>query len=115
LHGFRRLVTPDLILGRYPYVPYFVGTDPDVPLPPGDKKFKHSVQIATSDAQPFRLITVAIRLFANSGTEEIGPPVYRVIVGEQLPNRGSIKSPFRKHSPNQKTVKIILPSKRSPD
>jgi hypothetical protein len=115
LHGFQRLVTPDLILGRYPYVPYFVGTDPDVPLPPGDKKFKHSVQIATSDAQPFRLITVAIRLFANSGTEEIGPPVYRVIVGAQLPNRGSIKSPFRKHSPNQKTVKIILPSKRSPD
>jgi hypothetical protein len=109
LHGFRRLVTPDLILGRYPYVPYFVGTDPDIPLPPGDRKLKHSIQILTSDAQPFRLISVAVRLFANTGTNELGPPTYRVIVGAQLPHGGPTKSPFRKHSLNQKFVKIFLP------
>jgi hypothetical protein len=109
LHGFRRLVTPDLILGRYPYAPYFVGTDPDIPLPPGDKKFKHSIQIATSDALPFRLINVAVRLFANSGTDEMGPPTYRVIVGAQLPRGASSKSSFRRNSLNQNPAKILLP------
>jgi hypothetical protein len=34
LGGFRPLVLPDLILGRYPCVPYFVGSDPGVPPPP---------------------------------------------------------------------------------
>jgi len=34
LDGLRPLVLPDLILGRYPCVPYFVGSDPGEPPPP---------------------------------------------------------------------------------
>ena len=51
LGGFRPLVLPDLILGRYPYVPYFVGTDPREPPPPSAKNLRHAVQIATANGR----------------------------------------------------------------
>jgi hypothetical protein len=33
LDGFRRLVLPQIILGTYPYIPYFVGSDVGEPWP----------------------------------------------------------------------------------
>ena len=34
LDGFRHLAAPDIILGKYSCVPYFVGSDPEEPPPP---------------------------------------------------------------------------------
>lgn len=81
LHNFRRLVTPALILGRYPYVPYFVGSGLSDPPPPTDAKVMHRIDIAVRSIGVMKLLVVAVRLFANSGTEENGPPIYYVVVG----------------------------------
>jgi hypothetical protein len=82
LHGFRRLMTPAVILGRYPFVPYFVGSDPDAtPPPPIKGKVLHAIELETVGIGNLRLIEGSVRLFANSGTENEGPPIYRVIVG----------------------------------
>jgi hypothetical protein len=48
LGGFRPLVLPDLILGRYPCVPYFVGTDPREPPPPSAKSVRHAAMLSKS-------------------------------------------------------------------
>ena len=81
LRGFRRLVLPDLILGRYPSVPYFVGCPLANPNPPSDPKVKHVVQLSVVSRGPLKLMLGEVRLFANSGTAEHGPPVYYAIVG----------------------------------
>jgi hypothetical protein len=44
LRGFRRLVLPDLILGKYPCIPYFVGGDLNDPPPPAPKGKMHEFQ-----------------------------------------------------------------------
>lgn len=81
LHGFRRLVMPDLILGRYPLVPYFVGCEMKVPPPPGDAKGVHFVDLRIVTIGGMKLIVGSVRLFAHSGTSEHGMPIYRVVVG----------------------------------
>ncbi len=82
LDGFRPLVLPDLILGRYPCVPYFVGSDPGVPPPPNARNMRHAVWIATANGREgLRFLVASIRLFAHSGTREHGMPVYHVVVG----------------------------------
>jgi hypothetical protein len=43
LDGFEHLDLPDLILGKYPHVPHYVGvmrTDPEPPEPRGELMFK---------------------------------------------------------------------------
>jgi hypothetical protein len=82
LDGFRPLVLPDLILGRYPCVPYFVGTDPRAPPPPSARNMRHAVQIATANGREgMRFLVASVRLFAHSGTGEHGMPIYHVVAG----------------------------------
>jgi hypothetical protein len=81
LEGFDHLDTPDLILGRYPYISHYVGVARDNPPPPDPRYVTHRV-----DIQPYSLPNrvywmVSVRLFAHSGYKENGMPIYRVIVG----------------------------------
>ena len=81
LRGFRPLMLPDLILGRYPYIPYFVGCPLDDQDPPSHPNVKHAIQLSTVARGQLRLILATVRLFSNSGTDKHGPPTYHVICG----------------------------------
>jgi hypothetical protein len=83
--GFRRLAMPDLILGKYPMVPHFVGCELKDPPPPMDRKAVHMVDLRVVTIERMRLIVGSVRLFANSGTKDHGTPIYRVIVGAPNP------------------------------
>ena len=88
LRGFRSLVLPKLILGRYPHIRYFVGSDPDAEPPPRlERSILHAISFEEVGIGNMRLILAAVRLFANSGTDRAGPPIYRVIVGAPLSPR----------------------------
>jgi len=82
LDAVRPLAVPALILGDYPCVSHYVGGDGRANQPPPDPKGqRHKVQIMDTSAGRLRLITVAVRLFADSGTPEHGMPIYHVVVG----------------------------------
>lgn len=81
LDGFRPLVIPDLILGRYPNIPYYVGSDYGDPLPPHEASVMHVVTHTSVDIGRLKYATIRIRLFAHSGTAESGMPYYEVVVG----------------------------------
>jgi hypothetical protein len=81
LHNFRRLVLPDLILGRYPCIPYFVGCKIEGPPPPTDRSVAHVVQVGVEKINGMQLLIVTVRLFSDSGTADHGPPIYEVVVG----------------------------------
>ena len=81
LDGFRRLVTPQLILGQYPFVPYFVGSSIDIPPPPGPRTAKHGIVLHYTNIHRMNLLTASVRLYANSGTQEVGMPYYDVVIG----------------------------------
>ena len=81
LRGFRRLVLPDIILGRYPLIPYFVGCPLDDPDPPSHPNVKHAIQLSTVARGRLRLILATVPLFSNSGTDRNGPSTYYVICG----------------------------------
>ena len=85
LWGFRRLVLPDLILGKYPCIPYFVGGDMALPPPPTPRGQMHEFQFIDINYRALRLLVVAFRIFAHSGTKENGMPIYRVVVGAPAP------------------------------
>ena len=87
LHGFRRLVLPDLILGHYPNIPYFVGSPLVDPQPPTNPKIKHVVNISIVERSGQRLILGEVRLFSNSGTVDHGSPTYQVICGAPMLKR----------------------------
>lgn len=82
LFGFRPLWTPDLILGRYPCVPYLFGSDMTVPDPP-ENKAAHQVLFSTctSEEGGLTLLLATVRLFAHAGTDAVGMPTYQVILG----------------------------------
>ena len=84
LNGFRRLVLPDLILGKYPCVPYFVGGDTELPPPPTPRGKMHEFQFIDINYHALRLLVVAFRIFAHSGTKEHGMPIYRVAMGAPI-------------------------------
>lgn len=83
LGGFRALALPGIILGRYPNVPYFVGSDLNSPPPPEPRQILHLIQRTNVTYRRWRLITVRIRLFAQSGTAANGMPFYEVVVGAE--------------------------------
>jgi hypothetical protein len=81
LHEFRRLVMPDLILGRYPFIPFWVGCKLDDPPPPTPREVQHEITVGPEVVNGVKVLVSRIRLFANSGVEEHGPPVYEVVIG----------------------------------
>jgi hypothetical protein len=78
---FRSLVTPIIILGKYPNVPYFVGSRISNPPPPLTENVLHATDVAFLTIDGMKLIRVRIRLFASSGAGQVGLPFYEVIVG----------------------------------
>jgi hypothetical protein len=109
LDGFRPLILPDMILGRFSGTSYFVGGPLDNPPPPFEKGGRHQIFFTELDSNPnhpsaysgaLRLIVAGVRLFADSGHKEHGLPIYRVITGARsLPKidkrRPVLKTPKR--------------------
>lgn len=97
LDGFRPILLPDLILGRCPALPYFVGVPMQNPPAP-ERRLGALHQVVHSDlASPdgqFKLLHVAIRLFSGAASQDVGMPVYRVVVG----------APGRNEHPKRRTV-----------
>jgi hypothetical protein len=72
LDGFRPLVTPDIILGRFPNIAYFVGSDPTPPSPPYRRGVQHSVGLGSITVSNTKFLTASIRLFGDSGANDKG-------------------------------------------
>ncbi len=70
LGGFRRLVSPQIILGQYPFVSHFVGCKLDQPPPPLARNQLHMVQRSIISFGRMRLLMQSVRLFGSSGTAE---------------------------------------------
>jgi hypothetical protein len=83
LDGFRHLATPDIILGRYPNIAYFVGSDPTAPSPRYARGRQHSVGLGSITYTHTKFLTATIRLFADSGAGDKGMPFYTVIYGSE--------------------------------
>jgi hypothetical protein len=81
LDGFRPLVTPDIILGKYPNIAHFVGSDPTLPSPPYRRGIQHSVGLGSITFSNTKFLTATIRLFGDSGAQDKGMPFYTVIYG----------------------------------
>ena len=82
LDGFRPLALPDLILGRYSNIPFFVGSDPDALPPPANPSgVLHVATYTNVVIGRLKYMTARIRLFAHSGTNEHGMPFYEVVTG----------------------------------
>jgi hypothetical protein len=83
LDGFRPLATPDIILGTYPDIAYFVGSDPTPPSPPYPRGVQHSVALGSIIYSDTKFLTATIRLFGDSGANDRGMPLYTVIYGSE--------------------------------
>jgi 5-methylcytosine-specific restriction endonuclease McrA len=90
LDGFRPLVLPDIILGRFSGVSYFVGSPLTMPSRPFPKGHRHMVRGVDVDGLPdhekiigmsLKLHLVYVRLFADSAHQQHGMPTYHVIAG----------------------------------
>ncbi|MGA7264778.1 MAG: hypothetical protein WCB44_11355 [Stellaceae bacterium] len=98
LDGFRSLALPDIILGRFSGVSYFVGgplTIPPPPFtkghpPPFTKGHRHAIRAVDVDGLPghkkligtsLKLHLVYVRLFADSAHKQHGMPIHHVISG----------------------------------
>lgn len=96
LDTFRPLVTPDIILGRYPHQSHFVGSGLSKPPPPLERGIMHACEFVDYIQGRMNLVGVRLRLFAHAGTKAHGMPTYTVIVGQ----RYSPKSITRRAVPN---------------
>lgn len=85
LDGFRPLVLPDLILGKYPHTPHFVGCETGDPPPPTPEDL-HKIGFHDIRLDRFRIVLASVRLFANAGHKQHGFPIYRVVVGARRAN-----------------------------
>jgi hypothetical protein len=81
LDGFRPLIIPQLILGTYPHIPYFVGPYPRPHRPPNPRGQQHFVEFGHITYKNLKLLHANVRLFADSGAPESGMPTYLVILG----------------------------------
>jgi hypothetical protein len=81
LDGFNHLDVPALILGTYPYVPHYVGVDRNDPPPPAERGQLHSISFNPKWIGDTEYWIASLRLFAHSGFEASGMPIYRTIVG----------------------------------
>lgn len=87
LDGFRPLATPDIILGKYPNIAYFVGSDPTTLSPPYERGKQHSVTLGSITYSHTKFLTATIRLFGDSGAKDKGMPYYTVIYGSEGKHR----------------------------
>jgi hypothetical protein len=87
LDRFRHLATPDIILGRYPNIAYFVGSDPTSPSPPSARGRQHSVGLGSITYTHTKFLTATIRLFGDCGAGDKGMPFYTVIYGSEGKHR----------------------------
>jgi hypothetical protein len=94
LDGFRPLAVPDIILGKYPNIASFVGSERREPLPPYARGFPHSVTGGTMTYKGLKLLTSTIRLFGDSGAGDKGMPFYQVIVGAEGKRKVIPKQPL---------------------
>ncbi len=80
---FRPLFTPAIILGRYPYVSHFVGTDFSNEVePPDAPHVRHKIEYGLWEHGRLALIRMKIRLFSDCGSVAgHGMPSYEVLVG----------------------------------
>ena len=85
LNGFRPLALPDIILGRYPHISLFVGSDRGDPPPPDPKGILHKLTFTNVNYQKLNFYTMRLRLFAHSGTDTNGMPYYEVVIGAPGP------------------------------
>jgi hypothetical protein len=53
----------------------------DDPPPPAERSVMHVIQAGYEQIRGMRLLIATVRLFANSGVEDHGPPIYEVVVG----------------------------------
>jgi hypothetical protein len=90
LDGFRSLALPDIILGRFSGVSYFVGGPLTIPPPPFTKGHRHAIRAVDLDGlsgnkkligTSLKLHLVYVRLFSDSAHQEHGMPIYHVITG----------------------------------
>jgi hypothetical protein len=91
LDGFRHLAAPGIILGRYPNIAYFVGSDPTSPSPPHARGRQHFVGLGSITYTHTKFLTATIRLFADSGAGDKGMPFYTVIYGSEGRHRVFLK------------------------
>jgi hypothetical protein len=105
LDGFRPLATPDIILGKYPNIAYFVGSDPTTPSLPYKRGEQHSVGLGSLVYKNTKFLTATIRLFGDSGTKKRGMPFYTVIYGAEGRHKVVAKQPL----PYRRST-ILLPS-----
>ena len=81
LEGFNHLDLPQLILGAYPHVPHYVGVMRTDPEPPDARNMMHKIDVQPCTYDSVEYWLISLRLFAHSGFQNSGMPIYRTIVG----------------------------------
>lgn len=81
LDGFRSLIIPQLILGNYPHIPYFIGPFPRPHPSPALRGRQHLVEFGHITYKRLKLLHARVRLFADSSAPQGGMPIYIVILG----------------------------------
>jgi len=81
LDGFDHMDLPELILGKYPYIPHYVGVMRNDPEPPEPYGSMHRIDIQEYTRAGNVYWLVSLRLFSHSSFQDNGMPIYRTIVG----------------------------------
>lgn len=87
IDGFDPLDLPDLILGKFTAVSFYVGSVLQIPPPPNRQGALHRIDLGYNwvcDPRTNlwrRFLISNIRLFATDGTANEGMPIYTVVVG----------------------------------
>jgi len=85
--GFEHMELPDLILGKYPYISFFVGSVLREPPLPNRQGPLHRIDLGDNWVYDARsqlsrhVLATNIRLFGTDGTAKNGMPIYTVVTG----------------------------------
>ena len=80
-YGGRPVDVTEVILGNFEHPRFLVGGDGDLPPPPATGNSMHLITFATLNSDDTTLLAAYVRLFANSGADEMGFPIYEVVLG----------------------------------
>jgi hypothetical protein len=112
LDGFRPLAIPDIILGRFSGISYFVGSPMKIPTPASPKGRRHHIEFYEPQSIPnhpvsisglLNLIVARVRLFADSASGNHGLPAYDVITGVKACPKVNSRRPVLK---TPKTIQL---------